>query len=139
MANFDLGIDPELEQIMQTIDFHSNGTLKLDIDVKHELSGNLSEIQLNAALGATESPIDKEFDNQDALKYIQRQRSNNTVNKTVSDINKFTVFMQSKGETRDVVTLSPKELDSLLCQFIMEIKKPDGSNYEPDTITGIFR
>ena len=139
MANFDLGIDPELEQIMQTIDFHSNGTLKLDIDVKHELSGNLSEIQLNAALGATESPIDKEFDNQDALKYIQRQRSNNTVNKTVSDIKKFTVFMQSKGETRDVVTLSPKELDSLLCQFIMEIKKPDGSNYEPDTITGIFR
>ena len=42
--------------------------------------------------------------------------------------------MKKKGETRDINTIPPEELNQYLCEFFVTLQKQDGSDYEPSTI-----
>ena len=113
MANFELKFDSDFEDMLLDNDFDDDNT----------------KIESNMTVGP----------NADALHYIKTQRAANTVRKTSSDIKKFVSYVRSKNEKRDIATIPANELDTLISQFIMQLKKPNGTSYEPDTVTAIVR
>lgn len=72
--------------------------------------------------------------------FIADQKAQNTVRKTKSDLNILYKFLQTSCNGHKVIEhLPPEELNHLLCKFFMEIKKADGSNYEPNTLSSYQR
>ena len=71
--------------------------------------------------------------------FVRRHRNASTVRKTESDCKKFSTFIQSEpySETRKLTEIPPQELDKYLCHFLLEIRKADGGEYEPDSLTSI--
>ena len=47
--------------------------------------------------------------------------------------------MKTIGVTENAESLPASELDHLLCNFFMNIRKKNGEEYEPDTISGFQR
>lgn len=58
-----------------------------------------------------------------------------TVRKTISCIRRMTAFFCEKGEERPVEQIPPNELDKLLCSFFREVKKLDGGEFEPMSLS----
>ena len=56
----------------------------------------------------------------------------NTVKTTKTWINVWKMWAESKGLKNDIVKYEAKELDECLSRFFAEIRKSDGSNYEPN-------
>ena len=73
------------------------------------------------------------------LNFIQDQRSTNTKLKTKYDIKRFKEFLQKQGENRKPEDIPPTTLDGLIGHFLMDLKKRDGTPYEPGSITGFHR
>ena len=69
---------------------------------------------------------------------INTQNSLSTVKKTGRDILCFQAYLQEQGESRAFETIPPKRLDPLLSSYISTLRKLDGGEYEPSTITGIM-
>ena len=72
-------------------------------------------------------------------KFVDAQKSKNTSNKTKSDINTWERFCASVGEVRRLSEIPPATLNELLGQFFVKIRKKDGAEYEPDTLTSLQR
>ena len=75
---------------------------------------------------------------EDVKSFIDEQDNKNTIRKTLTDINKFRRFLETKGEKRDVHEISVDQLDAYLANFILSIKKSDGSEYEPSSLRNII-
>ena len=75
---------------------------------------------------------------EDVKLFIDEQDNKNTIRKTLTDINKFRRFLETKGEKRDVHEISVDQLDAYLANFILSIKKSDGSEYEPSSLRNII-
>ena len=101
------------------------------IDKKRQVLGNLIATEKTAVSSAED---DAQF-----VAFIDQQRSENTKSKTKCDVNIFKTFILNLNETRELEQIPVKELDKLLCKFFMTIKRKDGNNYEPDTLTSIQR
>ena len=72
--------------------------------------------------------------------FIADQKAQNTVRKTRSDLNILKKYMESIGKGDiNIKNLPTNELDHLLCKFFMNVKKPDGSDYEPNTLSSYQR
>lgn len=85
---------------------------------------------------------DEELPNsQEAIEaFILDQRAENTVRKTKSDLKIFQKYLDSigKGNT-SIETLPEAELDHLLSKFFMSVRKPDGTEYEPNSLSSYQR
>jgi len=57
----------------------------------------------------------------------------NTVKTTKTWMNVWKSWAESKGLNNDIVKYEAKELDECLLRFFAEIRKSDGSDYEPNT------
>jgi len=75
--------------------------------------------------------------NEEIEKFITDQQQANTVKKTTYGI--FQRFLIECGEKQDVVEIPPEELDSLLCNFYINAKKKDNSQYQHDTMSSFSR
>ncbi|XP_045159791.1 uncharacterized protein KIAA1958-like [Mercenaria mercenaria] len=73
----------------------------------------------------------------DTDSFIEENKNKNTSYQTKSDLKIFSDWAQSVGELRPVETIPMEELDSLLARFYLAVRKRDGSEYEPDTISAI--
>ena len=71
--------------------------------------------------------------------FIEGQRPDNTKKKTFYDINVWKRFLTSAGEERNIEDIPAKDLNVLMSRFFMEIKKKDGDQYEPATLTSFHR
>ena len=71
--------------------------------------------------------------------FINEQKSANTTKKTTTDMNTFSRYVKTIGMSESVENLPASELDHLLCKFFMNIRKKNGEEYEPDTISGFQR
>ena len=78
---------------------------------------------------------DNVFTLENAQNYILAQRAENTVKKTEYDLNVWKRFFRNKGEEREIEDIPAEELNILICRFMMEIKKKDGSAYEAATLS----
>ena len=62
-------------------------------------------------------------------------RNNNTKRKTICDVKLFYSWMEAKlGDRRHAEFIPPSELDSVLARFFLSIRKPDLTEYEPESI-----
>ena len=76
----------------------------------------------------------------DVEHFNQQQLNKNTLKKTYYDLKTLKDFFADPAinETREIDVIPPVELCSLLCRFIVGVKKLDGSNYEPSCLKGFI-
>ena len=85
---------------------------------------------------------DENFGNsqEELQKFVQEQKSENTVKKTSSDMKCFHRFLSEINKTNvQILDLPPEELDHLLGKFFKDVRKINGEEYEPSTMTGLQR
>ena len=57
--------------------------------------------------------------------------------KTKREVALLTVFLQTKGETREIAEIPPVELNELLNEFILSVRTKEGQEYEPSSLRGM--
>ena len=68
--------------------------------------------------------------------FIHGQKSKNTVKKTKLDWQRFDAYCQGKMSVFFNTTNIPApDFDKLLCSFFKDLRKKDGSDYEPGTVS----
>ena len=71
--------------------------------------------------------------------FIEKQANANTLKKTLSDMRIWERYCEQVGETRKMEKIPIEELDRLLGHFFKDVKKQDGQEYEPDSLTSFQR
>ena len=95
----------------------------------------------NLANGNCETETEREVNNdsQELDDFISAQKSSNTVKKTKSDMRALKRFCATINETRELETMTAKELDKLLSRLFKDIRKENGEEYEPSSLTSFQR
>jgi len=62
---------------------------------------------------------------------IEELSNTNTLSKTNRDVSLLKEFLRAKEVDKEIENLETKELDEVLCAFIVEVKKNYGGEYEP--------
>ena len=88
-------------------------------------------------LPTTSLPPDLEALNAENYDFINGQRAKSTVQKTRRDATRFLDYLEALGVGRNPETMPPHVLCPYLATFMRELKKADGTDYEPDTINSI--
>lgn len=80
------------------------------------------------------------FKKLDVQSFIQEQENENTLKKTASHLKLFREFMSERhpGDNRSMHTIAPSELDSLLSDFIVSVRKCNDEEYEPSSVRGMI-
>ena len=102
----------------------------------HEEAGKENEPTL-ANLSPAEEATSK--DKVEIETFLEEQRSKNTNYKTRSDLNAWKKFCGSLKECRALENIPANELDLLLCKFFISVRKQNGTEYEPGTLSGFQR
>ena len=71
--------------------------------------------------------------------FIEDNRTVNTVKKTQSDLKVWKRCCASINESRDLVEIPTNELNGLLAHFAMRVRRLDGTEYEPNSISSFFK
>jgi len=82
------------------------------------------------------------FREAELYRYIEGQENKNTRRKIDGSVRRFQTWItetQSSSPNPELHKYPPQELNRLLGTFLMSIRKPNGQNYEPDTLTGYLR
>jgi len=66
--------------------------------------------------------------------FIEERSNKYTWSKTNRNVSSLKEFLRAKEFDKEIENLEAKELDEVLCAFIVEIKKKDGGEYEPTTL-----
>ena len=67
--------------------------------------------------------------------FVDDIKNRNTKRKTASDVNLLHSWMSEKlRDNRKAEFIPPSELDSILARFFLSIRKPDLTEYEPESI-----
>ena len=76
---------------------------------------------------------DSDIDN-----FLNENENENTIKKTNQDLKTVRQYLTAKlNENRPLSSIPPTELCTILCKFVIGVRKIDGSEYEPNTIAGI--
>ncbi|XP_076355125.1 uncharacterized protein LOC143249340 [Tachypleus tridentatus] len=67
-----------------------------------------------------------------------KTENQNTIRKTRTDLQLVSAFLSKIGELRPLEKIPPEELDSALSSFIVNVKKRNGDDYEPDSLRGLL-
>ena len=111
---------------------HENISENMDVvqNVNHEQADNVQ--------------IPPEFDEffrmseSEMHEFINGQKNKNTLQKTVRYVAMVTKFLKIKNETRELHKIEPTELDPLLANFVLTVRKKDGGEYEPNSLRSII-
>ena len=94
-------------------------------DIKHENVSN-------------DVPRFRAVSQKDTDEMIEKQKNKNTVSKTKSDMKLFTTWLACvEGENRLPEEIPAMELNNYLGKFYLSVRKTDGKEYEPDSLSGI--
>ena len=69
----------------------------------------------------------------DISQFLEENENKNTARKTSQDVALFKTFLR-EGKLNDPEELTPLQLDASLRQFIVSVRKQDGSDYEPSSL-----
>ena len=75
-----------------------------------------------------------EISGEEIQKLAEKVVNKNTVKTTKTWMNVWKSWAESKGLNEDIVKYEANELDKCFSRFFAEIRKSDGSDYEPDTL-----
>ena len=75
------------------------------------------------------------------IDFVDYMKNINTVRKTATVMRQFITLseMVPRNETREINTMQAEELDNYIEPFLLSIRKTDGEQYEPDTLTFYHR
>jgi hypothetical protein len=73
--------------------------------------------------------------------FVSGMRNVNTVRKTESSVRVFQQWLAQppRNDERNICSIMPPELDNYIGSFLLSVRKADGSDYEPDTLTSYHR
>ena len=71
--------------------------------------------------------------------FIEKNKATNTVRKTKSDLNVWYRWCAGVNEGRKLEELTPSELNHLMGHFFISVKKKNGEEYEPGSLTSYQR
>lgn len=145
--NFDLGFrltptdsekaEWELEDLLS--EFLENGEIQLEFPAKMTLENMEEEINSEEVL-EMESEITLTERRNSVKDFIKGNKNKSTVKKTMNDMGKFVKYLQEVcHDKRKPEDIPPEELNLILAEFLISLRKKDGSVYEPDSLTAIFR
>ena len=75
-----------------------------------------------------------EISGEEIQQLAEKAVNKNTVKTTKKWMNVWKSLAESKGLDNDIVKYEAKKLDECLSRFFAEIRKSDGSDYEPDSL-----
>ena len=70
---------------------------------------------------------------EDISQFLEENENKNTARKTSQDVALFKNFLRER-KVNDPEELTPLQLDASLRQFIVSVRKQDGSDYEPSSL-----
>ena len=94
----------------------------------------LTETDLTEQKETTEQTEIGQLNDVDIDNFITENRNKNTTKKTQSDLNVFYRWAKSVNETRTLENISEQEFDKILAHFVLNARKENGDEYEPDTL-----
>lgn len=72
--------------------------------------------------------------------FVRATRNENTVKKTNQIVRKFCEWLENENNERTPLNeIDPHKLNNYVGNYLLEVKKMDGGEFEPDTLTGIHR
>ena len=80
-----------------------------------------------------------DLDDSEISLFIEENRNENTTRKTKTDLNVWKRWCESVKETRAIEEIPAEELNSLLCHFFVKVRKLNGEDFEPGTLTSFQR
>lgn len=83
--------------------------------------------------------VNQNLDDSEIVAFINSNKNANTTKKTKADLNVFRRWCHEVKEERDILDISVPDLDKILSHFFVKVKKADGSEYEPDTLSSYQR
>ena len=66
--------------------------------------------------------------------FVQHQENKNTLSKTQRDVSLLKKFLVSRNESRELENIDARDLDVLIINFLLHIRKKDGEQYEPTSL-----
>ena len=66
--------------------------------------------------------------------FVQHQENKNTLSKTQRDVSLLKKFLVSRNELREIENIDAKDLDVLIANFLLQVRKKDGEQYEPTSL-----
>ena len=75
-----------------------------------------------------------EISGEEIQNLAEKAVNKNTIKTTKTWMNVWKSWAESNGFNDDIVKYEAKELDECLARFFAEIRKSDGSDYEPDSL-----
>ena len=134
--------DLEMAEFFENDPFNTEGEI---LENKENIPlNNASNNMNNPSKPLTASPVPGpsteflEFSSEDVRKFIENEDNKNTSRKTLSDVQKFQRFLQTKGEQKEIQNIEADILDEYIANYILSVRKPDGQEYEPSTIRNII-
>lgn len=73
-------------------------------------------------------------DAKELQQFKENAENSNTKKSTKTWVTVWTTWAEEKGYSPDIVSHEAKELDEMLQKFFAEVRKKDGSDYEPDSL-----
>ena len=125
---FDITDDEICEYITQASQGGTEQTTTETSNANDKNNTNILNVNENAKL-----------DDDEVTRFISDNRNTNTTKKTRSDLNTFYQWSKSVNENRKLDAIPPNELHNIISHFILKIRKKDGTEFEPDTLTFFVR
>ena len=99
-----------------------------------EFQENFEEKEETTSISCERADADQSEGNNCSQEEIE-----NTVRKTASDMKTFNRYLSSINKNVEVLDLPAVDLDRILSKFFKDIRKVNGEEYEPDTLSGFQR
>ena len=80
-----------------------------------------------------------QLDDSEISSFIEANRNSNTTKKTKTDLNVWSRWCNSINERKPMEDIPPEELNSLLAHFFIKVRKLNGEEFEPGTLTSFQR
>lgn len=75
------------------------------------------------------------MEDQDLFDFVNSKVASNTKLQTIGNARRFQKYVEATGEIRKFETLPPPLLNTLLGKYIKGVKREDGKDFEPDSLT----
>lgn len=117
-----------------------NGEYIYDVEIENDISLQYHRNELQI-ISSSEKQTTSRFvslgDN-DVDEFVDDHENKNTLKKTVCNLNLLKTFFISQNESRSIESIPPLRLNELLCKFFLSVRKPNGENYEPNSLKGFM-
>lgn len=146
MENFDESDDDSLFGAVWDVDF-MEVVAKEDADLSfldnnvlpaHPTEPDLPPSSENCR---TQGPTFLSISEEQKAEFVNSMKNKNTAKKTATTTRQFRKWLEKapRYEGREIETIEPYELDNYIGSFLLSMRKADGSEYEPDTLTSYHR